>query len=278
MTKKIEYIDGVKCYAPDLARANDDYPVEEFAFLYEVEEKNFWFRSRNKVLQFLFQKYLGSKPSQVLEIGCGTGFVLKGLQKRFPDYTLSGSEIHLEGIRFAQKRLPDVEFIQLDATQMPFEDSYDAIGAFDVLEHIEADEKVMQEVHKALTKGGYFFISVPQYEWMWSIADDIAFHKRRYHRKELIEKLQKAGFEIKYVGSFVCTLFPFMYLSRLLNRTDKNSPPSAAELKEAKLEELKLNPLLNTLFLAVMKVDEILIKLGFSLPFGGSLMAVAKKV
>lgn len=271
-------IQGIKCYAPDLAFQNSDYPVEEFKFLYEAENKNFWFISRNRVIQHLFKKYIGAKKVNILEIGCGTGYVLKGLEKKFPKYTLKGSEIHVEGIKFAQKRLPNIEFVQLDATEMPFENEFDAIGAFDVLEHIEEDEKVMEEVNKSLKSKGYFIISVPQYQWMWSITDAIAFHKRRYHRKELKEKLEKAGFELKYMTSFVFTLFPMMYLSRLLKKKSKNDQDlSTSEAKQAELNELKLNPLLNSLFLACMKLDEWLIKLGVSLAWGGSLMAVAQK-
>lgn len=219
--KAIEYEihQGVKCYSPKLALENTDYPADVFKFMYEAENSNFWFISRNKVIQHLFHKHIGNKEADILEIGCGTGYVLKGLQDKFSNYNLIGSEIHLEGIKFAKKRLSDVEFIQLDATQMPFNDTFDAIGAFDVLEHIEEDEQVMKEVHKSLRPLGHFFISVPQYQWMWSKTDDIAFHKRRYVRKELRNKLEKAGFEVVYVGSFVFSLFPFMFLSRLLKRS-----------------------------------------------------------
>jgi SAM-dependent methyltransferase len=278
MKENFEIINGIKCYAPKLALENADFPADGFKFLYEAEETNFWFLSRNRVIQHLFKKYVGTPATSVLEIGCGTGYVLKGLEKKFPNYVLKGSEIYVEGIKFAQKRLPNVEFVQLDATEMPFENEFDAIGAFDVLEHIEEDEKVMQEVHKALKNEGHFVISVPQYQWMWSHTDDIAFHKRRYHRKELKSKLKKAGFEVEYIGSFVFTLFPMMYLSRLLKKSSKNETQlSTQETKQTELNELKLNPALNSLFLLCMKLDEWLIKLGLSLPWGGSLIAVAKK-
>ena len=72
-------------------------------------------------MQHLFKKYLGSRNNKILEIGCGTGYVLKGLEDKFINYQLVGSEIHIEGIKFAKERLQKVEFIQLDATKMPFE-------------------------------------------------------------------------------------------------------------------------------------------------------------
>ena len=268
-----EIIEDVKCYAPEFARENDGFSAASFEKLYNVEEKNFWFKSRNKVIQSLFKKYLGAKKqAEVLEIGCGTGYVLSGLRNRFPSYSLMGSEIHLKGIEFAKKRLPKVEFIQLDATKIPFKEKFDAVGAFDVLEHIEEDVEVMRNVYKSLKKEGLFFISVPQYMFMWSRADDIAFHKRRYTRSEMKQKLESVGFEVEYISSFVFSLFPLMYISRKLKKEEENN-----EIKEEDLNEFNIPPFVNSVFLAFMKIDEFLIKNGAKLPFGGSVIAVARK-
>ncbi len=201
--------------------------------------------------------------------------MLKGLQNNFSNYQLEGSEIHLEGIKFAKERLPKVQFFQMDATNIPFENQYNAIGAFDVLEHIEADEKVMKEVYKALKPNGLFLISVPQHQWMWSINDDIAYHKRRYSRKEMKQKLTDNGFEIKYIGSFVFALFPMMYFSRLFKQKKVEKITDELILKE--MNELQLNPVVNFIFGLFMKIDVLMIKLGISLPIGGSLIAVAQK-
>jgi SAM-dependent methyltransferase len=275
MVEKFELINNIKCYAPQLAELNSDYPKEVFKLLYEAENTNFWFISRNKIIQNLFKKHVGSDSKKVLEIGCGTGYVMHGLYSAFPNYNLVGSEIYLEGIKFAQIRLPNAEFIQLDATDMPFSDEYDAIGAFDVLEHIVEDELVMKNIYKSLKKDGLFMISVPQYQWMWSINDDIAYHKRRYTRSELESKLEATGFEIKYISSFVFALFPFMVLSRILKKKKVEKITDDIILQE--MNELTLDGFLNFAFKKIMKIDEFLISLNISLPFGGSLIAVATK-
>ncbi|WP_051296295.1 class I SAM-dependent methyltransferase [Eisenibacter elegans] len=277
MSQAFQLIDGIKCYAPALAAENDGFFAESFQLLYEVEDRNFWFVARNQVIQHLFGKYVGTGAASVLEIGCGTGYVLAGLEKRFPKYQLKGSEIHLEGIRFAQKRLPSVAFIQLDATSMPFEDAFEAVGAFDVLEHISDDEQVLREIFKSLKRGGHLVLSVPQYQFMWSVADDIAFHKRRYHRKELHRKLTQAGFEVKYLSAFVFTLFPLMYFSRIVRGKYRHRALSKDEILQLSMQELRLHPLLNRVFSGLMRLDIGLIRLGISLPWGGSLIAVAKK-
>lgn len=273
-TAAYQEIDGIRCYAPDLAFENSDFPPEQFETLYKGEERNFWFRARNRILfRFLRKAGLGDKQGRFLEIGCGTGYVLNGIHHTFPKLELHGSEIYLGGLQFARKRLPDVGFIQLDATRMPFSGTYDGVGAFDVLEHIDADETVMQNIYGALKPGGHFFITVPQHPSLWSAIDDFSCHKRRYTREELTTKLEKAGFEVRYITSFVFTLLPMMRISR---RSKKNIKVEDLT-REQIIGELYLNPVLNFAFGIAMRFDELLISLGFSLPRGGSLLAVARK-
>ena len=71
-----------------------------------------------------------------------------------------------------------------------------------MLEHIEADEMAMTRVHDALTPGGLFLVTVPQYPSMWSRLDELVHHKRRYTRPELTRKLAAAGFDAGLRGSF----------------------------------------------------------------------------
>jgi SAM-dependent methyltransferase len=270
-----QIIEGVKCYAPALAFQNEDFPRESFDQLYSIESKNFWFVSRNNVIRCLVGRFMGRKEKhkkKFLEIGCGTAFVLKGLSA-IPYLELSGAEVYLQGLKYARRRLPHVDFVQLDATHLPFENEFDAIGAFDVLEHIELDELVIKNVYSALKEEGCFFVSVPQYMWMWSKTDDYARHKRRYSKKELISKLRSAGFRIEYVSSFVFALFPVMILSRLFSKRATNSSAD----RNGDAPELNLNPVMNSIFRTITIIDEWLIRFGISLPFGGSLIAVATK-
>ena len=270
MVINYETINDIKCYAKELAFENSNFPNQSFEFLYNIEAKNFWFNSRNRIIEYLFKKYVGiTKAVKVLEIGCGTGFVLQRLSK-FKNLELFGAELHLEGLKYAKKRLPNVEFIQLDARKMPYENEFDVLCAFDTLEHIEEDELVMQNVYQSLKPGGYFFISVPQHKWLWSWIDEVSCHKRRYSRKELAHKLNRTNFKVVYINSFVFILLPLMFLSRLtLNRKPT--------LQDAG-KRLALNKITNIVLDFLMRLDEFLINTSIQLPFGGSLIVVGKKV
>jgi SAM-dependent methyltransferase len=268
-----EEINGIPCYAPELAHSNEDYPAEAYARLVELEAGNFWFRARNRILTGIFRRYLpGKARSRVLEIGCGTGFVLSALRAE-NRYELIGAEQHLAGLVFAQQRLPDVRFVQLNARALPYRDEFDAVGAFDVLEHIDQDEEVMANVHAALRRDGVFVITVPQHTWLWSAADEVAQHKRRYSRGELLAKLRRAGFDVQFCSSFVFTLLPLMFASRLRR---KHAARQTGDLADT-IDELRLPKALDAILSATMRIDEWLIAAGVSLPVGGSLLVVARK-
>ena len=269
----VEVIDGIDCYAPDVARGEDGYPAQGFEITDALERSSFWVRSRNRLLIRLFDRFVanGRRPS-VLEIGCGTGNFL-GELSRSGDYELTGSEVHLAGLRFAVAKRPGIRFVQLDALRVPFRERFDAIGAFDVIEHIEDDVRVIENIRAALKPGGVAIISVPQYQFMWSELDELVHHKRRYSKADLVGKLSGAGFRVVFCTSFVFALFPAMLAKRLIG----GRSPSRGSRKESLERHVKFPGFLNGLFDAIMRLDELLIAAGIALPFGGTLVVVARK-
>ena len=266
-------IDGVRCYAPELAGDYADYPVEGFDVTARLEADSFWCRSRNRILRGIVERFTDrSRKLSVLEVGCGIGGVVAEL-RQLPHLEITASEIYLHGLHYARQRFPDVQFVQLDATAMPFRAEFDVVGAFDVLEHIEADERAISGIHQALRPGGLFVLTVPQYQWMWSRLDEVVHHKRRYGRADLLTKLRTSHFEVLYCSSFVTALFPAMMLSRMLAR--RRQLP--ADPEAAFTSMVSLPPLVNRACDWVMRLDEMLPRTGASLPFGGSLLVVARK-
>ncbi len=76
--------------------------------------------------------------------------------------------------------------LQFDACAIPYKAEFDVIGAFDVIEHIEEDTAALTQMYQALKPGGGLLITVPQHRFLWSAVDEMSYHKRRYHRNELI--------------------------------------------------------------------------------------------
>lgn len=265
----VENIDGLPVFAPEFTSESEGFKAEYFSELVQLESRNFWFRARNRILMWAFGAHVPD-DGDILEIGCGNGFVLSGLSTHFPKAKLSGSEIFLSGLKFAKERLPSVDLMQMDARDIPFTEHFDAVGAFDVLEHIEEDETVLSQIHASLKEDGHVIITVPQHMWLWSTVDEYACHFRRYTKEELHKKCEAAGFDIQLSTSFVFFLLPAMLASRMLTKNVK------VEDLDAKAE-LRLNPVLNTIFYWTMRLEHTLIRLGINLPVGGSRLIVAKK-
>ncbi|WP_460117019.1 class I SAM-dependent methyltransferase [Pseudomonas sp. S2_C03] len=249
-----------------MTAARTPFPEETFAALAAAEAGHWWFRARNRVLLWALASRVGHFDS-FLEIGCGTGFVLEGISKAYPKADIYGSEYFEEGLLHARKRMPSATFSQLDATKMTDSERYDVIGAFDVIEHIEQDQLVINNLSNALKTGGSLLISVPQHRWLWSEVDEYACHVRRYTRSELTEKIQSSGLHVEYATSFVSFLVPLMWLSRLRARTSDYDP----------MAEFKIPAGLNYSLEKIMKLELGLLKLGIRIPVGGSLLIVARK-
>lgn len=263
-----EIFEGFPAYAASSALEDSGFKSSYFTNLAKLEDQNFWFRARNQLIIWALKRYCPQFHS-FLEIGCGTGYVLSAISKTFPNAELQGSELFTRGLTIAASRLPAVHLMQMDARRIPFVDEFDSIGAFDVLEHIQEDEKVLSQIYRALKPQGYCIITVPQHAWLWSPVDDFACHVRRYSAKEIHAKLKAAGFEVLRSTSFVSSLLPAMYISRLIGKfSKKKTVPNA---------DLNISSWLNFLFEKFLNGEIRMIRRGINFPLGGTRVIIARK-
>lgn len=82
--------------------------------------------------------------------------------------------------------------------------SVDYVYSVNVLEHIDDDGAVLAEIYKVLRPGGRLLVYVPALQWLYSSMDAAVGHVRRYHMKDLTNKVASAGFVVvrqEYVDS-----------------------------------------------------------------------------
>jgi SAM-dependent methyltransferase len=262
--------EGIPMFAPELADTINGFDPKYFEELSELEAEYFWFVARNELIVGLVNKFFPD-ARRFLEIGCGNGAVLRAIAKSRPWQRLVGSELHPSGLAYARKRLPsEVEFVQMDARNIPGIGIFDLSGAFDVIEHIADDEGVLCGMRAVTQTGGGTIIAVPQHPWLWSRADDIAHHQRRYRRGELEAKLLRSGFEVLFSSSFTALLFPLMAASRLMRGNDAKDTDD--------FREFKLNRHFNDAFIAILRAEVRLTLAGWKWPAGGSRVVVARAV
>ena len=261
-------LNGIEAHAAELADYGGGFKPEYYVDLAGLEAQNFWFEARNELILWALGTYKPNAQS-LLEVGCGTGFVLAGIAKAYPAIALSGSEIFVAGLAHAARRVPSAHLMQMDARRIPFQDEFDVIGAFDVLEHIEEDWAVLRQIYRALKPGGILLLTVPQHPKLWSIADEHACHVRRYTEVEIETKVRECRLSILRSTSFVTMLLPAMMLSRIANKAKKGEFDPAGELK--------IGRVVNKMFFYVMMFELATIRLGLDYPAGGSRLIIASK-
>ena len=193
---------------------------------------------------------------------------MAGIKRSIPQLRVVGAELFPAGLAVAARRAPEAELVQMDVRRIPFREEFDVVGAFDVLEHVEEDERALAEIHAAIRPGGGLMITVPQHPGLWSVVDEYSEHVRRYRRSELLAKVRGAGFEILRSTSFVSLLLPALIASRMRFRKQTAFDP---------LSEYRNPPFVDSALGWVLAAERGLIRVGLPLPAGGSLLMVARR-
>ncbi len=228
----------------------------------ESETEHWWFQARREILLQVIKSFV-PKGVSVLDVGCGTGFILEKLQHDYDAHGLDHAEVavnycHERGLTFVKRGLLGEETFNGKKFQL--------ISFLDVIEHIEDDLAVLSVAKPYLSQNGIVMITVPAFEFLWSAHDEIHHHKRRYTKETLTELLQKAGYTVRYISYFNMFLFPMIALVRVIgNLTGRHN------VSDAKPE----NKFFNDVLYRVFESERNLLP-NVSLPFGVSLLAVAE--
>ena len=251
--------------------AIDSFDAAAFEFLFEMEQRHFWHIGRREIIMDILKRNIPDlAKSTMLEIGCGNGSVLAYLKQNGVD--IEGGDIYLEGLKLCQRRAGSVDLYHVDILALPFYDDFDVIGVFDVLEHIDDDEKALLEISQALKSRGKMMLTVPAHKFLWSYFDVQSHHVRRYSKKELVAKLERNGFTVRKASFYMFFLFPLFALFRLIGNALQEDEKQNIETSL----EVRTIPMVNRLFLGLMRVEKWLIRY-LSLPFGTSLIVLAEK-
>ena len=250
-----------------LSREKIFYTKNGHALIKENEKKSFWFVHRHKCLTQILNNY---PVNIVLDIGGGNGQFSRYLQSINIETALL--EPGIEGAKNAfQNGVKNV--INGSLLESGFIDScFPAVTLFDVLEHIQDDDKFLEEINRILKPEGKLFLTVPAFQFLYSSFDREAGHFRRYTIDELKSKLEKKGFQINYKTYFFSLLPIPIILTRFFYDMFKKRE------KRRSTGHVKGASFLGFILGVLLSPELFLIKREFRIPFGSSCLIVAQKL
>jgi SAM-dependent methyltransferase len=156
--------------------------------------------------------------SQVLEVGCGQGALLRKLELELPAAVVHGTDVSPKSLERSRQLGSRAELFQLDLTSLDFDATHaERFGHFDlvicseVLEHLADDRRALERIAQLLAPGGHLIVTVPSGQR--TRFDAAIGHVRHYTRRSLAHRLRETGFEVERVMAWG---FPFHNLYRLL--------------------------------------------------------------
>jgi SAM-dependent methyltransferase len=239
-----------------------------YAIMDEVEGSHWWFVGRRAILESFLRNITqtlepAGQTLKILDVGCGTGANLEMLAG-FGE--AEGVDISDDALEFC--RLKGLKAQKGLAETLPYpDDTFEITTALDVVEHLDDDLAGLKEMFRVTKHGGYSLIFVPAFMWLWGVQDDISNHRIRYTKKQIVERLEKAGYLIERATYANWTFFAPILAGRTFMKITGIKPES-----ENNVNISALNGFFGKLFSA-----ETFWLRNLNFPFGVSIVVVARK-
>lgn len=224
-------------------------------------KEHFWFRGKRDFMDTLLASLNGKPHQKILDIGAGTGDDIVSINKHGGVYAI---DIDQQALDLIDDNLV-VEKKFGSACDIPYEQNmFDVVVAFDVLEHVEQDNVMVDEILRVLKPGGHFIFTVPAFNCLFSSHDRTLGHHRRYD-KRMVSTLLDSKMQKISLGYWFCVLFAPALAQRFLTRNSTSSV-------------IRMFPkVINNAFYGAIKVENWLIKKGVRFPLGLSVYGVYQK-
>jgi SAM-dependent methyltransferase len=253
------------------AAADLSYPAGHNDACFRLEDGSFWFTHRNRCIIAAVRRF--PPDGFILDIGGGNGFVAQGLiDAGFETALLEPGSAGAQNAK-QSRQVPTVINATIDEAEIR-PGSVPNVGLFDVLEHVDDDRQFVQRLYDIIRPGGLLYLTVPAFDWLWSMSDVDAMHYRRYTRRTLTDVLD-GGFKVLYSTYVFQRLVPLSMLSRALPYRIGLARPGRTELykRQHAVERRRLAGVLSR----ILDHEVTAIAAGKSLTIGSSLLAVARR-
>ncbi|MBX3736419.1 MAG: class I SAM-dependent methyltransferase [Candidatus Didemnitutus sp.] len=238
--------------------------AEEYRKMADVEDVMWYYRALHRNVATALR---GVAPAgaAILDAGCGTGGLLRALRREERGWRLAGVDLSPLACELTRERTGAL-VLEGSVEQMPFgADSYEAIVSCDVLCQVVEPARALGEFRRVLKPGGVLVLTLPAFPWMYSYHDRQVGNLRRYTRGGLADLLRAAGWRPLAMTYWNMLPFPLAVLRR-----------KVFPAREGESDVHLFSPSVEGGFDAMMRLEHRWIARGHALPFGSSLLAVAR--
>ena len=179
----------------------------------QVEETHWWFVGRRALFARVLAENAVPRDAAILDVGSGTGATLRLLRDQgFRNVTgLDKSAVAQSLCR--DKGLGEVQLGSV--TDLPFPaGSFDVVFATDIVEHVADDAAALRELARVLVPRGLVVITVPAFQSLWGLQDEVSHHHRRYRSGQVLDLVHDAGLKAIQSHYFNFLLFVPIWLAR----------------------------------------------------------------
>lgn len=247
---------------------------EEYRYLYELEEQHGWFVGMRRIAAGFLDRYLPCGAARILDVGCGTGYMLRWLRRYSGGQPVVGLDLNSEALRFCRQRKEQL-LVRGSAAALPLAaNTFDLVLMLDVLDCFpqEVAGRVLSALSRVLKEDGLLLVRVPAFQSLYSEHDQAVGTVHRYTKGELRQLLLAQGLEPLRVCYANSVVFPAAAVWRWVKRSRRSSAVSDVRPFPKGLRWL------NAFLRGALALEAAwLRRLRWGLPFGLSVMAVARK-
>lgn len=231
----------------------DDYEFYKESFNILDDTYSEWLVEKTKLISSLIE------GKEIIDVGCGSGLLLKYLPK---NYNLTGADFSEGNLKKAKETNPTVIFFKANLDDKfswkNYSNIYDTVLCSEVIEHIKDDKKAMEILISLVKPGGVLILTVPAFQLLLSKFDIKEGHYRRYSKKQICDLVTSVGFDIEYSRYWnIMGFFGWLIFIKILNLDLKKSS--------------------NSIFASIMG-NFLKIEKNIKFPFGQTIIIKARKI
>lgn len=157
------------------------------------------YNTGKKILLYKIRPLINKIPKRgmVLDLGCGTGDLVRYLADKYRELHFIGQDIHQPSLDYAKQfRQENARYLKGDKEKIPLKNkSVDFVYSTEVIEHVEGDKLFIKEIWRVLKKGSFLVLTTPNRKRV-PFKNTNPDHKRHYTTQELQKLLTSRGFRI----------------------------------------------------------------------------------